>query len=390
VKQHRAQAHRQGIIRGVLWAAGLAQAMPAARAQVAPPPADPAPAAAYEFGRGLRLGDSGFTLGGYATLEYRHEQGVREQFKSGHASAFVWWEGLERVKVFAEIDALNVVSHQHRDDYDDARRISLERLYGDYSFSDALTVRLGKFLTPIGRWNLIHAEPLVWTTSSPWITQTVFPRNVTGAAASGQWHGGGQTVAYTVFASNGSEWRADRWADPFSHVRGLRLSLPVAPDLVLGLSLANYELDSYRGESRRLRGLDIHWSHRRYEVSAEWLRTNRLPVVTTPPGSAADRLPLYDGYTPGGDRDPGPATASARRTQGGFVQAVAPIGVEWFLVVREEYVDESHISTALRRHVAGLTWRPNAATAFKLEWAQAEGLPPGSGRSLASSLSVLF
>jgi hypothetical protein len=43
----------------------------------------------------------------------------------------------------------------------------VERLYLDYLHSDALATRLGKHLTPIGRWNLRHADPLVWTATRP-------------------------------------------------------------------------------------------------------------------------------------------------------------------------------------------------------------------------------
>ena len=85
------------------WAMSLAGTGVAAEV----PPETAAPG--YEFGRGLRLGASGFTLGGYVTGEYRRNDGGDEQLKSSHASVFVWWEGLSRVKLFAEIDLLNAV-----------------------------------------------------------------------------------------------------------------------------------------------------------------------------------------------------------------------------------------------------------------------------------------
>lgn len=383
------QAARRGgrrIIGGLLAAAALLPAVPAQ-----------AQDGSYEFGRGLRLGDSGFTLGGYATLQYVNAQGDREQLKSGHASAFVWWEGLDRAKVFAEIDVVNAVARDRHDAaYDDTRRVSLERLYADYAFSDAFTLRGGKFLTPIGRWNLIHAEPLVWTTSGPLITQQVFPRNVTGASASGQLHGVlmGASLGYVVFASNGSEWRADRWQDPFSRVRGLRLTTSLPGEVQLGLSVANYELDSWRGDSRRLRGLDLSWQHNRWELSAEWLRTNPSqggyrPAPTDSPGPWPQTHP-YGARPVDGGGPLVPGKPGARRTQGGFVQGVAPLAGAWFLVLRGEWLDSPQSAATQRRTLAGLTWRPNAGVALKFEWLQDEGRLQGSTRSLASSLSVLF
>ncbi len=364
---------------------------------------------AYEFGRGLRLGDSGITLGGYATLEYRHEESQPEQLRASHASLFIWWEGFERAKVFAEIDLLNALSHQDERSRYDERRVSLERLYGDYSLGEALTLRAGKFLSPIGRWNQVHAEPLVWTTSAPLITQAVFPRNVTGVSAWGRWHGAGRSWSYAVYASDGSEWRADREQDPFSRVRGLRLTMDLSDELQLGLSVAHYALASLRAESRRLGGLDLAWQHRGFEISAEWLRTNRLsgqwgswgsgPVLPpwvgggsgmNPGGPGNPTNPTTPGTPGGGITGPPSATTTPRRTEGSFVQGVAPVGAGWYAVLRSEWLSDARWSGHTRRWVLGAVWRPHPGTVFKLEWAQDNGSRPLRAPTLASSLSVLF
>ena len=242
------------------WAMSLAGTGVAAEV----PPETAAPG--YEFGRGLRLGASGFTLGGYVTGEYRRNDGGDEQLKSSHASVFVWWEGLSRVKLFAEIDLLNAVGPTQdalATEYGkapDQRRVSLERLYGDYLFNDAISLRLGKFLTPVGRWNQVHAAPLVWTTSAPMVTETLFPRSVTGLSLGGNLPLWGRSLGYSVYASDGREWRTDQRVDPFTRVLGGRLVLPLGDNLQLGLSAANYQLWSRNGEPQQLRGVDLYWS----------------------------------------------------------------------------------------------------------------------------------
>ena len=45
--------------------------------------------------------------------------------------------------------------------------VDLERLYNDSYLTGNLSLRVGKMLTPIGEWNLVHAAPLVWTTTRP-------------------------------------------------------------------------------------------------------------------------------------------------------------------------------------------------------------------------------
>ncbi len=66
--------------------------------------------------------------------------------------------------------------------------IELERLYADVYLAPAATLRLGKFLTPIGRWNLIHADPLMWTTSRPLVTFQPFATDTTGGMLYGSVH----------------------------------------------------------------------------------------------------------------------------------------------------------------------------------------------------------
>lgn len=341
----------------------------------------------YEFGRGLRLGDSGVTLGGYATVEYRREQGGSDKLKSSHASAFVWWEGLERVKVFAELDLLNTAPIDHDDkdrDNKGGRRVSLERLYLDYSFSDLVGVRLGKFLTPIGRWNPMHADPLVWTTTAPLVTQTLFPRSVTGASLTGNLPVMGRALSYWVYASDGREWRADRAEDPFARVLGGRIVAPLGYDLQLGLSFANYQLASRNGERQQLRGIDLYWSRDRYEISAEWLHTTSRAVTG---------LEIY----PDGDHDPNqPAppeyqgVGASRSTKGGFLQGVMPLVGDLYAVGRVDWLHDPRSLTVVRQEALGLVWRPNAGTVLKLEGLRPHQDSPLAPRSVVASVSVLF
>lgn len=361
-------------------ALALCGALLAGGAHAADVPVPEGPPGGYELGRGLRLGDSGVTLGGYATAEFRSLQGTHEQLKSSHASAFVWWEGLERAKVFAEFDLENLISHRSdgRDndhDGDNDRRLSVERLYLDLAFSDAFTGRIGKFLTPIGRWNLVHADPLVWTTTRPLLTQSVVPRNVTGLMASGSlpW------VSYSVYASNGTELDADPYQDLFSRVRGLRLVLPAGRGVELGLSLARYSQRSARAQTRSLAGVDILWTVNRCEFSAEWLRSGG--------GIGPD-------YLEPRQHDDGPPLPAVQdnvgTTRGSYLQAVLPLVGELFVVGRMEWLRDARAVTTARQSVLGLAWRVNPATSLKAEIVRPGGAINALPKGFVASVSVLF
>ena len=96
-------------------------------------------------------------------------------------SLILRWENDGRFKFFGELELERPIS------WNDNERIShknayldLERLYLDYNLSEKLNLRAGRFLTPAGRWNLLHAAPLVWTTTRPLVTSRLFPASTNG------------------------------------------------------------------------------------------------------------------------------------------------------------------------------------------------------------------
>lgn len=430
-------------------AAAMATAMPtparAADETVAPEPA------AYQLGRGLRLGDSGLTVGGYLTAEASRPEGGPTQWRASHASLFLWWEPTERLKAFAELDQQNVVARRRgvgdpeaRDDGE--HRVSLERLHLEWTLDDALRLRGGKFLTPVGRWNLVHADPLVWTTSRPLLTRSAYPHNVTGLMAAGQPGLGEVAVQYAIYASNGTEWDRDPGQDPFSSVRGGRVVVvPLAGGLEIGASYARYRQAGSRGDLRQLLGLDAFWSRNGWELSAEWLQTrNDRPAPGHAPGGAAGGQatgaaagqvagPVANpatspvagpvagaatgpvarqvggqaggqaGGAPGGPgvNGPGPPPPRTDRpgmrreplglpTRGAYAQVVAPLGAQVFAVARAEQIRDALSDAALRQYTLGLAWRPWPAVSLKLEhqWSRFAGQP--GPRGLLASASVLF
>ncbi len=55
-----------------------------------------------------------------------------------------------------------------------------ERLYNDFNLDSETRLRVGKFLAPVGQWNLIHAAPLVWTVERPLTTTFSYSNYITG------------------------------------------------------------------------------------------------------------------------------------------------------------------------------------------------------------------
>ena len=229
----------------------------------------------YELGKGLRLGDSGVWLGGYASLQVGALRDKPWSVNLSDVSLFVGWQK-GRWRFFSEFemgDGLAVSDGQalttHKGYFD------LERLYLDYLADDALKIRGGKLLTPIGRWNQIHADPLVWTTSKPLILYNVFARHVTGGMAYGNFEALDKLWSYAVYGGGGDQLDfvppVDSSDDNFRDTAGARLYHESPGQVQFGLSYAHYYKVLGHVGAKDLLGCDFFWTHKRYELSGEFV-----------------------------------------------------------------------------------------------------------------------
>lgn len=315
----------------------------------------------YELGQGLVLGDSGFTLGGYASAS-TGETGGDPAWRStlDALSGFVWWDGGGRWHFFSEAELEDGLIAEPGNITVDEAYLGLERFYVDYTRSDRLKFRLGKFLTPVGRWNLVHAAPLVWTTSRPLVTEATFPTNATGAMVYGLLPWLREGLEYSLYASPGEELFPNPELDTFEEAYGGHLSTSISPELTLGLSFVDFEQRSATDERRKLYGLDFHWARRRYEISGEF--AYRLTNLTN------------------GQRD----------EQGGYLQFVAPLGERLYAVARYESFRDSSSARDLNLYLGGLNFRPRPGLALKAEYSRATDNDIDARDGFLASVAVLF
>lgn len=311
------------------------------------------------FSGGRAIPGTNLTLGGYATVSLENLRHEPSRAALDDASLFLWWDNGGRWKLFSELDYENLLSSRTTADGRGKRYLALERAYADYAFSNNASLRVGKFLTPIGRWNLIHATPLVWTTSRPLITTQVFPDNVTGLMVNGTAAVAGKDVDYSVYTSRGGDFRANPDQDPFSDAFGTHVAVQLPMNLRLGASLAEFEQQSQRDEKKRLIGLDFFWSRNRYELTGEG---------------------VYRYSDKGGNRD----------ERGAFVQLAAPLSARLYAVARYEFYRRELEPDAVRLWVTGLNYRLTPGVVLKAEWIDGENNRIAAPTGFMSSLSILF
>ncbi len=314
----------------------------------------------YTPGRGWQVPGTGFRLGGYASAGIEDDHHQRRSVGVDDFSLFVTWEGEGKLRLFSELDLERPVAWEQGSGVTTQHAyLALERLYADYLYSDRLNLRAGKFLTPVGRWNVIHAAPLVWTTTRPLVTEHTFPTNATGAMIYGALPVMGHDFDYALYTSIGEEWRPDPKLDPFEEAYGGHLSAPLGHHAEIGLSYANFEQQSAVGERRNLLGLDYMWSRDRYEVSAE------LAYRFSEEGHHADE-------------------------KGAYVQGVFPIAGNWYGIGRYEFYDQAGPAPAMNLWLAGVAMRLSPAMVLKAEYSHAENNRIQAPEGFFASFAVLF
>lgn len=319
-----------------------------------------APATDYRPGSGWQIPGTGFNLGGYASVVFANDRQSPWRLSTDDLSLFIRWEGDSRWRLFSELDLEDPLSYTPDDGLTTRHAyLGLERLYADYSYSERVNVRLGKFLTPIGRWNTLHAAPLVWTTSRPLITERTFPTNATGAMLYGTVSAFAHEMDYAVYTALSEDWRPNPVLDPFEEAYGLRIMLPLSGLGEFGVSFANFEQRESVGERKNLLGMDYFRTIGRAEVSGEFA------YRYSEDGRNADERGL-------------------------FVQGVVPLRGRLYGVGRYEWYDPAGVAPGMNILVGGLALRLSPARVVKAEISHVTSNSIQMSDAVQMSFAILF
>jgi len=313
------------------------------------------PGLRYNPGRGLTLGESGVTLAGYWNFNYRDLRNRRRTVTLDDLSFFGTYNPSPRWQAFTEVELEDAVNIDEEGDlFSGTAVIDLERLFVEYRHSDALALRVGKFLTPFGIWNPIHAAPLVWTVSRPATTEDFFDPATTGAMVSGATVGNSVDIGYAAWAQV-TDQLVER-DSPRQRRRGVGSRVELQPNLPLTAALSSEFMDNENGRGwEYLLGGDLRYDGRRFEVWSE----------------AVSDTPLEGGETEWGI----------------YAQVAVRLVGDLFAVARFEHVALDRSANA---PLVGLNYRPYPFLVFKAEYVFADRPVEDVRRGLALSLAGLF
>ena len=310
--------------------------------------------------RGWQVAGTGLHLGGYGTQDLTKETGKPWQLTTEDLSLFSNWNVTSRFRVFSELSLEDALIVQAGTGVrTSAAALAFERLYVDYRASEQLTARVGRFLTPVGHWNLIHADPLVWTTSRPIVTDYPFPTYTTGGMIYGAIGPFPRQIDYSLYGGNGDDTPGSPGRNPYDRLYGGRLSYAFGNSKI-GFSYAHFAQEIPLVEQNDLLGIDWRWSRGGYAVSSEAIyRFSSL-------GPAQDE-------------------------RGAFLQGVAPLSsTRLFAVARYEYFCQGSAFPAVHLWVAGLALRVTRTSVLKAEYAWARHNAVGAETGFLASFGILF
>jgi hypothetical protein len=317
----------------------------------------------YFPGRGLHVGRTGLTIGGFTTLEIDREEGEPGVIELDSVNFLVLFRPIDALRFFAEIEVGGLLAVQT----DDGKvrsdpEATIERLYADLSRSDALNLRLGKFQTPVGRWNLVPAEPFVWTASDPVQIERAFDEHQTGAALFGSLYPSSNTLSYWLYGQFVNPLDPDPDPEPADRSVGGRLEYggPLE-EWSLGASFLASERKS---EWNFLGGLDALWRVGPLELTSE---------LVVAGGDIPDR-DLWGIYV-----------------QGVYdLRSLYPILRGFYLVGRYEHFDPSGSSQDANLWDLGITWIPRPYLNIKAGYRFSDRETVDVRRGLTASVSLIF
>lgn len=331
-------------------------------------PADDTLPPSYQWGQGYHIPAYHLTLGGYTKASYSYFEGAPQEAGLEDLSLFISWSPFSRLQLFSELELEDLFTLDGVASFDDAFKV--ERLYADFLINDEFKVRFGKILTPFSRWNILHAAPLVWTSSRPMITKGyVVPQHSTGLSV----HYSGSLFKRdfnaTVFADDSADLELTSDEHEFNYAFGGRLNYQLSHDLNIGSSYVAAQIEAQNDVNwQHTLGVDFLWQKNQFELQLESF-FNLAPNHNT-----------HNKY-------------------GVYLQGVAPLFERVFAVGRYEYmygnknnhaVYEQSQAVPIHVGVVGLVWRPAPPLVLKVEYRFGHNNEFNAPSGILTSIAMFF
>ena len=299
-----------------------------------------------------------FRIGGYSSAGVTLPRNEKATAAINEISLIVTWENESRFKFFSELELEEPLTWNSEQQFNTKKSyLDLERFYLDYNFSEKINLRAGRFLSPTGRWNQLHAPPLVWTTTRPLATSRLFPNAINGVMAFGAIPMDKSAVEYSIYIETLKDQIEDNDEIRYRNVKGARLTF--GQNANFGVNIMSFNEKTAFNPSYRMLGIDFITQYKGIEFLGEaFQRWN---------------------------------TENKNGGSGAYLQTAVPLPLakNWTGIARIETFhrpDEGHN----QRWLLGATWHVKPTQLLKLEFTGGSENQPESPRGFLASYAVLF
>lgn len=302
----------------------------------------------YELGQGWHAGN--YYLSGYANIEIVDRFDAPTRLDLDDLSLFAGGSINQWVNPFLEVEASKYTLFQQGGGAVPGD-IIVERFYNEAKLSEYDTLRVGKILTPLGDWNLVHAAPLVSLITRPYSTARGFNAYMSGV----NWQHDpedGVTPDIQIYWQPDNELfkrSESQTTRNFHNVFGGHINIPLGLVNKIGASFQQGQLIE-TGESFTLYGANANKSFGNLRLESEAITAHFsgtiLPGVT----------PLHD------------------REAGIYGLADYSITPQWHGVLEGEYYQDHMMDMPSRSTQLAVNYRPSAPMVWKLEYIHQAGV----------------
>jgi len=299
----------------------------------------------YELGQGYKVNDA-LNIGAYFSLDYAYGKNVNKT-RLDDVAVLAYGALAPKVSYFAELEAAPLYVKDFKNDTSEFNeRFYVERAYFNYLYSDHLNFRAGKFITPIGYWNLIPINVLRDTSSNPLYSYRIFPKFVSGVDLSGYTDEEG-SLTYHLYLQATDDIDEDYINIKNDFFTGVALSYDINCEYNIGASVGYFE--AKKGllveESRKdvtFVQLNAKYDNYPYLLQTEWAYSD-----------IENKTYKRDDYQ-----------------FGGYLQGMYNFNEKHALVGRYEYFKDTQISFQEESNIGviGYSYRPLYAISIKGEY----------------------
>lgn len=322
----------------------------------------------YELGQGWHFDN--FYLSGYANIEIVDRFDAPSRLDLDDLSLFAGSHINRFVNPFMEVElSKHSLSRQgggrENGDY------IVERFYNDAMLSEHDTLRVGKMLTPLGSWNLVHAAPLIPIITRPYTTSQGFQAYASGVSWIHDPEDGATPDLQLYWQPDNELFKRSlhQTIRNFNNVLGGHINKPLGLVDKVGASFQHGQLIE-TGEMFTLYGINANKSFGKLKLESEAITARFTGSVLT---GASPRL--HDNES------------------GIFGLADYAITPQWHGILECEHYQDHTVNTPSRSTMVAAAYKPSAPMVWKLEYIHQAGeaasfAPIHTG--LKTSFSLLF